>query len=137
METKPEPSLGPNNYDRHREPLERVAEHLIRFLTGSGIGVREGQVMTPGPPPYRRLDCDARALCYVRVRPKKRGVRVDLSGLWHLAGEHRFRVPGSSGMASFMIYDLEHAEQLGHHLVDIVYYTRHRNALSEARRRSA
>lgn len=40
--------------------------------------------MTMGPPPYRRLDCGGRALCYVRVRPTKDLVRVDISRLWSL-----------------------------------------------------
>ncbi|NJK88379.1 MAG: hypothetical protein HC923_02605 [Myxococcales bacterium] len=55
--------------------LEDIADAFVRTLTDSGTGIREGEVMTPGPPPYRRLDCDARALCYVRVRPKKKAVR--------------------------------------------------------------
>lgn len=126
-----------HHFDAYREELEPIADHFIRYLIDARVGIKEGEVMTPGPPPYRRLDCDARALCYVRVRPKKRGIRVDLSGLWCLAGESRFRVPGSSGMASFMIKDGAHAEELARYLVDVVYFTRRRFSEDRHRRRLA
>jgi hypothetical protein len=131
------PPPGSNNFDGYREELEPVAEHLVQCLVDARIGVKEGEVMTPGPPPYRRLDCDARALCYIRVRPKKRAVRVDLSGLWRFGGECRFRVPGSTGMASFMIGDVAHAEELARYLIDIIYFTRRQYAAERARKKRA
>jgi len=137
MSTMTERGPGPNNFDGYREELEPIAQRLVACLVEARVGIKEGEVMTPGPPPYRRLDCDARALCYVRVRPKKRGVRIDLSGLWCIAGECRFRVPGSSGMASFMIEEPAHAEELARYLVDVVYFTRRRFAEERSRRRMA
>ncbi len=138
METNPRSDIPKRpDLDEVRESLEPVAEQLVRLLCGASMGITEGQVMTPGPPPYRRLDCDARALCYIRVRPKKRGVRVDLSGLWFIAGSSRFRIPGSSGMASFMIHDPAHAFELAEYLRDVVHYTRHRYAEDRQRRRHA
>lgn len=134
---RPEPEAprgGANNFDTHRERLEPVAERLVQSLVSSGLGLREGEVMSPGPAPYRRVDGDARALVYVRVRPKKRAVRVDLSGLWCIAGECRFRIPGSTGMASFLISELEHAEELARYLIDVVYFTRRRYAEERTRR---
>jgi hypothetical protein len=63
------------------DELEALANELITEMARDGV-VREGTVMTEGPPPYRRLDCDGRALAYVRTRPRKKAVRVDVSSLW-------------------------------------------------------
>lgn len=128
------PKTGHNNFEAYRLQLEPVAEHLVQHLVSSGVGLREGEVMSPGPAPYRRVDGDSRALVYVRIRPKKRAVRVDLSGLWCIAGECRFRIPGSTGMASFLISELSHAEELARYLVDVVYFTRRRYAEERTRR---
>lgn len=125
---------GASKFDAYREQLEPIAEHLVQRLVSSGVGLREGEVMSPGPAPYRRVDGDSRALVYVRIRPKKRAVRVDLSGLWCIAGECRFRVPGSTGMASFLISELSHADELARYLVDVVYFTRRRYAEERTRR---
>ena len=64
--------------DTQTRALSDLASSLIASITGTELSVREGTVMTLGPAPYRRLDCDGRALAYVRARPKKRGVRVDV-----------------------------------------------------------
>lgn len=71
---------------QNTEPTDwhALAEELIQELTLVSPDVREGTVMTMGPVPYRRLDCDRRALAYVRARPRKGMVRVDISGLWLL-----------------------------------------------------
>src|SRR5688572_6542639 len=65
-----------------RGQLSGLADQLIADLTAVAPYIREGEVMTLGPAPYRRLDCDRRALAYVRPRPRKGFVRVDVSGLW-------------------------------------------------------
>lgn len=62
--------------------LSKIAEDFIATVLRSIPDAREGVVMTTAPAPYRRIDCDARALIYVRMRPKKTMVRVDISGLW-------------------------------------------------------
>ena len=55
------------------ESLEHITSLVIDRLTGARkLGISEGTVMTPGPPPYRRLDCGGRALAYIRERPRKR-----------------------------------------------------------------
>jgi hypothetical protein len=82
--------------------LTNFVEMLIGAATQSGV-VHEGPVTTTGPSPYRRLDCDGRALAYIRVRPKKRGVRVDLSGLWCTPDLTRLRVIGAGGCASLLL----------------------------------
>lgn len=72
--------------------LEALAERLIREVEVRVPSVSEGEVVTiAGPPSYRRLDCRGRAIAYVRVRPKKRLVRVDLTG--------RCRPPAASPLA--------------------------------------
>lgn len=113
-----------NDLDEIRAVLNPLSDDLVDALCQSSLGVWEGKVMSPGRPPYRRLDCDARALCYIRVRPKKRAVRVDVSGLWVLAGECPLRVPGSSGNASYMVRDFEDVEVLVSFLVATVRHTR-------------
>src|SRR5205085_5175793 len=77
---------------------------LIQELTEAAtLGVREGIVMTIGPRPYRRLDCDGCALAYVRTRPRKNAVRVDISGLWLARQPSRLMVPNSGGAATLLI----------------------------------
>ncbi|MGF1509912.1 MAG: hypothetical protein ACFB9M_10470 [Myxococcota bacterium] len=125
-----------NHLDRIRSDLTPLAEDLIERLVTAGIGIREGVVMTPGEPPYRRLDCDSRALCYIRVRPKKRAVRVDVSGLWNLRGGIRLTIPGSTGMASLMLRTEEDVLETTRYLVEVVVYTR-RQYEAEAQRGAA
>lgn len=83
--------------------LEALATSLIEEAVKALPGVREGTVMTIGPAPYRRLDADGRALAYIRVRPRKHSVRVDISGLWHVRGPSRLRVPSAGGSATLLI----------------------------------
>lgn len=121
-----------NDLDEIRAYLNPLCDDLIAELCGRPLGITEGKVMSPGVPPYRRLDCDARALCYVRVRPKKRAVRVDVSGLWVRAGECDLWVPGSSGNASYMVRDTMQVDRLVAYLCATVRLTRERHA-AEAR----
>jgi hypothetical protein len=84
-------------YKRERERAKRVeldalVDELIDELTAVAPFVREGTVMTMNRPQYRRLDCDRRALAYVRTRPRKGFVRIDLSELWLAPKESRLLV---------------------------------------------
>lgn len=85
--------------ERMRRLLDRLADRLIRDALRSNPSISEGAVMTEGPPAYRRLDCDGRALAYVRSRPRKGAVRIDLSGLWVVSRPCRLQIPSASGAA--------------------------------------
>ncbi|MCK6551736.1 hypothetical protein L6R52_38235 [Myxococcota bacterium] len=79
--------------------LKVLAAKLIRALVDSGE-LEEGAVTTSaGPAPYRRLDRRGRALAYVRMRPKKRAVRIDVSNLWMRPVSSRLEVMSSVGAA--------------------------------------
>lgn len=65
--------------------------------------LEEGDVMCGGPPPYRRLDCDGRALAYIRARPRKRAVRVDITGLWRAPRSSPLSTPNAGGAASLLV----------------------------------
>ena len=69
--------------------LEELRTQLIAKLLESSTDLSEGTVMTMGPPPYRRIDCNGRAVAYVRTRPRKQAVRVDISGLWVICPQTR------------------------------------------------
>lgn len=91
------------------QDLAALASALISEVTRTVPGAREGTVMTIGPVPYRRIDADGRALAYVRVRPKRRAVRVDVSGLWQASSPSRLRCPAAGGAATLLV---ERREQL-------------------------
>ena len=84
--------------------------------------------MTMGPPPYRRIDCNGRAVAYIRTRPRKQAVRVDISGLWVICPktrEHldRIMVRSATGSVSLLIKskaDIEASIQL---IVNTVLHT--------------
>ncbi len=104
------------------EALESLAAELIQTVVSRLEGVREGTVMTVGPAPYRRLDADGRALAYVRVRPRKQAVRIDISGLWRASVPSRLRCASAGGSATLLLRgraDLAEAlEFLGHVLAE-------------------
>lgn len=79
---------------------ERLVEQMLNLPVD---GLVEGRVLSSGPPPYRRLDCDGRALAYIRARPRKRGIRVDISGLWRPPRTSRIRVPTATCAASLLV----------------------------------
>jgi hypothetical protein len=68
--------------ERRTTALEELLETMFRGLERIDPDALEGRVMSEGPPPYRRIDLDGRALAYVRARPKRRALRVDVTGLW-------------------------------------------------------
>jgi hypothetical protein len=105
------------------QELHGLAERLIENVTKEGL-VREGVVMTQGKLPYRRLDCDGRALAYIRPRPKKKGVRIDVSGLWAPPSTNRLQVSSSTGCAALLVQcDHDVAEASGY-LLETVTRTR-------------
>ncbi len=89
--------------DRLRLRLDQLTDDLLRRVIDLEPSVREGVVQTVGPPPYRRLDCDGRALAYVRLRPRKVAVRMDISGLWLSPGSSRLEIPSSTGPALLLL----------------------------------
>lgn len=103
--------------------LLALADSLITEATSIG-SIREGVVMTVGPTPYRRLDCDGRALAYVRARPKKRAVRIDVSGLWFTPKSCRLSVSGASGAASLLVSSEQDLSEAVRYLRETVERTR-------------
>jgi hypothetical protein len=93
------------------EPLERLAAALIAAaLAGSIPGAREGRVQASGRAPYRRIDCDGRALALVRVRPARCAVRVDVPAHRSPPRGARLAVAGAAGVALLVRADDEIAE---------------------------
>lgn len=109
------------------ETLNTMTDALFARLTSSGLGITEGKVMTAGPPPYRRLDCDGRALAYVRRRARKGAVRIDVSGLWNAERPSRIRIPTSNGIATLLVRDAHDLDEAIAFLSDTVERTRRAN----------
>lgn len=103
--------------------LMAIADAIVRGTLAPDI--REGVVMTVGPVPYRRLDCDGRALAYVKTRPKKRAVRVDVSGLWTAPPGSRLRIHSSSGATLMVTAETDIGEAIAY-LKQTVEVTRSR-----------
>ena len=103
--------------------LARIADRLIQVAT-THPDLQEGTVMTVGPLPYRRLDCDGRALAYVRTRPRKRAVRIDVSGLWITPQNCRLRIPSAGGSATLIVTRYEDLEEAVAFLYEAVDVTR-------------
>ena len=113
--------------------LQRLLGELIRTTLDLKVeGLREGTVLSAGPPPYRRLDCDGRALAYLRARPRKRAVRIDVTGLWRAPGSNRLRVPNAGGAASLLVRSEVDVYEAARFLASTVERTRR----GEARDRS-
>ncbi len=93
-----------NRHQNVADWLHTLAHKLIQgVVTEPALGVTEGTVLCTGPAPYRRLDCDGRALAYVRCRPRKRAVRVDVTGLWRAPGRSRLIIPAAGGAATLLV----------------------------------
>lgn len=117
--------------DRMREMLDSLADVLVLCLLERDPSLSEGSVMTIGPPPYRRVDADNRALCYIRSRPRKACVRVEVSGLWVLADEGPNLVQTASGFA-LLLRGSEEVEEVVTCLLQTVATTRARQKAFEA-----
>lgn len=113
--------------------LDRLAAEFVRTTLRLLPGTREGTVMSLGPKPYRRIDCDSRALVYVRARPRKGAVRVDVSGLWAVPRAHPLWQATASGAATLFLETPEDLEPAVHFLGEAIRMTRE----AEARRREA
>jgi hypothetical protein len=104
--------------------LALLAEKVIAALVSSDLGIREGVVMSlAGVAPYRRLDCDGKALCYVRCRPQKRAVRIDVSGLWCRPAQPTRLIQKSSSL-TLMVSRYEDVGEAAEYLRTVVQATR-------------
>jgi hypothetical protein len=106
-----------------QDRLSTLAESLIRETTSTGF-IREGVVMTIGPTPYRRLDCDGHALAYIRPRPRRQGVRVDVPGLWFLPKPCRLSITGAAGTATLLVQSEQDLTEAVGYLRETVERTR-------------
>lgn len=104
--------------------LSRLVTDLIREVAKLAPDVREGVVMTTGPAPYRRIDCDGRALAYIRVRPRKRAIRIDVSGLWTPPRNSRLAVATATGLICLLVEDPRDLREASSYLAEIVRHTR-------------
>jgi hypothetical protein len=116
-----------------RKSLADVVDQLIADSLAGGA-INEGVVTSVGPMPYRRLDCDGRALAYIRVRPKKGHVRIDITGLWLAQRAPRLRIPGAAGTIALAVADVEEAAEAAVYLRDTVQRTRDAFTASSRRR---
>ncbi|MFO0724620.1 MAG: hypothetical protein U1E65_12610 [Myxococcota bacterium] len=107
--------------------LSILENSLIESITGRNMAISEGKVMTVGPAPYRRLDCDGRALAYVRTRPRKNAIRVDISGLWVPERTSPIREATATGSATLFIRSVADLEEAVRFLADTVENTRRLN----------
>lgn len=105
--------------------LNRLVSELIAEVLDVGVDrLSEGQVMTSGPAPYRRLDCDGRALAYIRARPRKKGVRVDITGLWQAPRNSSLRIPNAGGAVSLLFKSEVELYEVARFLIGTVERTR-------------
>lgn len=112
--------------------LNRLVGELIRAVLEVGVsGLYEGDVMCSGPAPYRRLDCDGRALAYIRARPRKKAVRVDITGLWQAPRGASIRIPNAGGAASLLLRSEVEVYEAARFLVATIDRTRRQQAKLE------
>lgn len=112
--------------------LSGLAEDLIaRIVADLDAGIEEGVVLCTGPAPYRRLDCDGRALAYIRVRPRKRAVRVDVTGLWKAPTRSRLIIPAAGGAATLLVRSHIDVSDAVRYLVRSVERTRGEDSVRE------
>lgn len=126
-------SLNRSEESQSRAALRSLVDELIDELTRLSTDITEGTVMTQGPAPYRRLDCDRRALAYVRARPRKQLVRIDISGLWALPRESPLATQGSGGSTTLVVRSREDKNEAVAFLLATVESTRVQRARAEAR----
>jgi hypothetical protein len=113
-----------NNDEALNQELTILADTLITEVTARPLSIREGVVLCMGPSPYRRLDCDGRALAYIRTRPRKGAVRIDISGLWIARAPSHLKVPSSGGSATLLIRSESDRREAAVFLESVVLDTR-------------
>lgn len=74
--------------------------------------------------PYRRIDCDGRALAFVRRLRRSGLVRIDVSGLWIVEREAPIRVVTGTGSATLLIESQERIAGAVAYVEDAVRRTR-------------
>jgi len=117
--------------------LRRLAGELIAAALEAGVsGLTEGTVLSSGPAPYRRLDCDGRALAYIRPRPRKKAVRVDITGLWRAPRGSKLRLPSAGGAAALLLKSEVEVYEAVRFLVQTVERTRRHEAQAEEKARA-
>jgi hypothetical protein len=115
------------------ERFAALAEQLITELCRASPDIQEGTVKCHGVVPYRRIDCDRRTLAYIRARPRKEMVRIDLSGLWNVPRKSRLLMRESSSAATLILRSAEDKAEAIAFLLEAVAQTR--RASESARRR--
>lgn len=125
-------TMTPEELQQH---LAKLQETIISNVLDAEHGVGEGKVMTDGAAPYRRLDCDGKALAYVRCRPKKKAVRIDVTGLWKAPRSMRLRVPNAGGAATLLLKTATDARYATQFLLKCVEQTRMARTKKQAPRR--
>jgi hypothetical protein len=111
---------------KKEESLDDILSDLIRELVEANLDIQEGKVMTAGDASYRRLDCDQRALAYLRARPKKKAVRIDVTGLWKTPRSSKLKIPNAGGSATLLVHTKSEARAAVKFLKDTVERTRER-----------
>lgn len=117
-----------------RAAVDRLATTFVRIALGIS-GVSEGRVRGRNTARYRRLDCDGRALAFVRGRPSAGGVRIDLSGLWVRPARSRLEIVKPAGPPSLLLRAEHDVPEALAFLDTAVQGTRH--ALTRERSRPA
>ncbi len=84
----------------NQDPIDEIMQTLFDSVSNE---ITEGLVRSERAAPYRRLDCHGRALAFVRRRPRKNGVRVDISTLWLLPELPAIAIPARGVGASLML----------------------------------
>lgn len=83
--------------------FNQLIDQFVSDLERSSDAVEGIVSASSGPPIYRRVDCDGRALAYIRARPRKKLVRVDVSGLWHAPRQRPSCQPMAAGVVSLIL----------------------------------
>ncbi len=102
-----------------------IFEAVIRALIDAVPGAAEGRVMTQqAQRPYRRIDCDNRALAFVRYLTRSQVVRIDVSGLWVVERDAEIRVRTGTGSATLLVDDARRIPEAVAYVADAVARTR-------------
>jgi hypothetical protein len=116
-------------------PTAHLLDTVICALLAEVPGTTEGQVMTAQDrAPYRRIDCDGRALVYVRPLRRRGAVRIDVSGLWCVEREASIRIATGTGSATLLLKVREQVEPAVAYVRDAVLRTREAYARERRRR---